>query len=223
MTLEAISERVARLERANRRLLGIVCLLSFGTVVLLGSAARNVNSGTVDARRLVLRDEQGRVQADLRASVDGPGLTLLDSRGVERLRLSTSEDGSTILSITTSQGQGTKRRIDLRAASDGWSALSLHDERGIERLSLGLAYDGEPRLTMFTPGSRPRISVGSDTSGRAEVIVYDISGSERGVLRSAPGGSTSLSLHNSEGVANFIANDEKHRAATSDSSNSERR
>ncbi len=145
------------------------------------------------------------MQADLRAIADKPGLVLLDSQGVERLRLSSSDDGSTVLSIITSEGQATKRRVDLRAASDGWSALSLLDEKDVERLRVGLAYDGEPRLRMNTTGGKSRISIGSDMSGRAEVIVHDGSGTERGVLRSAPGGSTSLSLYDSEGSAIFSA------------------
>jgi hypothetical protein len=205
MTLEEMGERIERLERGNRHLAGAACLLALGALAAVGWARGATSPGTVDARRIILRDGRGRIQGDLRASVGRPGLTLVDSEGVERLRLCCSDDGSTALSITTGRDSGTRRSIDLRAASDGWSALSLLDEKDVERLAIGLAYDGEPRLRMFTPGGKPRISIGSDTSGRAEVVIHDGGGTERGVLRAAPGGSTSLSLYDAEGTAVFTA------------------
>jgi hypothetical protein len=205
MTIEELGVRVEHIERGNRRLKEVACLLALGVLAALVSGRRGVCPGTVDARGIIVRDGRGGIQCDIRASLDRPGLVLLDSGGVERLRLCLSDDGSTVLSVTTGKDKGTRRRIDLRATSDGWSAVSLLDEKDVERLSIGLAYDGEPRLKMSTPDQRPRISIGSDTSGRAEVVVHDGGGSERGVLRSAPGGSTSFSLYDAGGASIFSA------------------
>lgn len=199
--------------------MGIACFLAMSALALFCWAARKVSPATIDAQRFILRDGRGRIQADLRATADKPGFVLLDAQGTERLRLCSSDDGSTVFSIVTSEGQGTKRRIELRAAADGWSALSLLDEKDVERLTVGLAYDGEPRLRMNTPGGKSRISIGSDMSGRAEVIVHDGSGTERGVLRSSPGGSTSFSLYDAEGNSIFSIPGENRSNGTSRPSN----
>jgi hypothetical protein len=204
MEPEALNERIRRLERSNRRLVATAALFAIGTFALVGTGAGRNGARTIDVERIFLRDPGGKLQAELRACKGESGIALFDPDEHERLRLRCSEDGSTNLSLTTGGSLGVERKIELRAGSDGWSSLSFTDAEG-ERLTLGLAYDGEPRLRMYTPDQRARVSLGSDLSGRAEFVIHDAGGAERGVMRAAPDGSTTLKLYDGEGRPIFCA------------------
>ncbi len=204
MEPEALAQRIGRIEGSNRRFLATAGLLAIGFLALICSGAGREKSRTIDVERILLRDRSGELQAELRACTGESGFALFDAKGNERLRLGCSGDGSTTLSIAASADRISNRRNCLRAGSDGWSTLSFSDAEG-ERLTLGLAYDGEPRLTMFTRDHKPRVSLGSDTSGGAELVIHDVSGDARGVLRAAPDGSPTLKLYGGEGHAVFSA------------------
>jgi hypothetical protein len=92
-----------------------------------------------------------------------------------------------------------------RVQPDGWTTLSFLDGAGGERLMAGLAYDGEPRVQMTTPGGRPRVTLGSDMSGRADLVLHDADGAERAVVRLAPGGEARLEIYDARGKNLFSA------------------
>ncbi len=207
-TSVSTAERIVRLERANRRLGAAVLALSvFAAGACLTGAGRDPVD-CLDARRITLRDEAGRVRAQFRADQDGPRLTFFDRRGAERLCIRCPDDGASVLSLGNGEGDRlTRRGIRLSAAPDGWSSLSFRDDNERERLTLGLAYDGEPRLRMFTREGRSRIGLGADMSGRADLVIHDSNGEERAAMRVAPGGSPNLILYDGRGDRIFSAHE----------------
>lgn len=202
--IDAMAERIGRLERANRRMAAALAasLLVGFAVVALGAGGHGAKD--IEAQRITLRDSSGEARAELGITPVGPRLIFFDAGGMERFCVEPAVDGCTVMRIATGEG-GSRRSITLRAAPDGWSTLSFSDDERRERLALGLAYDGEPRLRMYTPEGRSRVSLGSDMSGRAELVIHDTDGSERAVLKSGPGGPPSLDLYGGNGEPVFAA------------------
>lgn len=200
------AERLDRLERSNRRLTRAVAALTVLILAGLVISATREHPRTLDAERITLRDKAGKVRAEFIADRNGPRLTLFDAEGTERLGCHAADDGTTTLNFATSIQEGApSRTIKFRTALDGWSLLSFTDSAQQERLAVGLGYDGEPRLRMYTKDGRARVTLGSDMSGRVDCILHDASGSERAVIRSAPGGSATFTLYDGEGKALFQA------------------
>lgn len=205
-TNDATAERLDRLERANKRLTAALGLLGLVALIAVAVGATGQDARSLDAERITLRDEAGRVRAELVADKQGPSLTLFDAEAKERLRLHAADDGTTTLSLATpARGEVPSRSIAFRTALDGWSTLAFTDSAKQERLALGLGYDGEPRLRMYTKDGRARVSLGSDMSGRVDCILHDASGSERAVIRSGPGGAATFTVYDGEGKALFRA------------------
>lgn len=203
---EPTTKRLDRLERANRRLTAILCLL--GSVALAAAAigATRGHVRSLDAERVILRDRAGKVRAEFTAAGSGPGLMLFDADGRERLRLHAADDGTTTLSLATpASGHATRRSITFRSGLDGWSTVAFADSTRQERLAIGLGYDGEPRLRMYTKDGAARVTLGSDMSGRVDCILHDVNGSERAVMRSAPGGAATFTAYDDEGKPTFRA------------------
>ncbi len=204
---DSTAERIVRLERANRRLGAAVLALSVCAAGVCMSGAGRDPVGCLDARRITLRDEAGRVRARFSADGDGARLTFYDRQGAERLGIRCPDDGESVLKLATgAEDRLARRGIELRAAPDGWSSLTFCDEER-ERLTLGLAYDGEPRLRMFTREGKSRLGLGADMSGRADLVIHDTNGDERAVMRVAPGGSPNLILYDGRGDRIFTAHE----------------
>jgi len=83
---QALTERVEKLERQNRRLkqAGAVALIISAAVLLMGQASPN---RTVEANEFILKDEGGTVRGRLHMGADGPLLALLDANGQVRAQL----------------------------------------------------------------------------------------------------------------------------------------
>jgi hypothetical protein len=80
-SVEALANRVAKLESQNRRLkkTGIVALLFAAAVIVMGQANTD---HTIDARGFVLKDEASNVRATLFVDADGvTRFTLRDAKG----------------------------------------------------------------------------------------------------------------------------------------------
>jgi len=77
-----IDQRIARLERENRRLKigGLVLLLGFASVFLAGFAPRPP-ANEFRARRFVVVDHEGRIVAELRSAPRGPSLRFYNAEG----------------------------------------------------------------------------------------------------------------------------------------------
>ncbi len=200
--VEVMTGRIERLERSLRRLAALTAVLGVGAVLLCCLGVRRDAARSIDAEQITVRDRCGRIRGVLNAGADGPRLTFYGRGGAERLRIECPDGGDGLLRLAGGEDDAPRRRIHLRAGRDGWSTLSFSDARQ-ERLTLGLAYDGEPRLRMYTAGGRSRVGVGSDMSGRAELVIHDGRGDERAVMRVAPGGSPSLTLYDDSGKPIF--------------------
>jgi hypothetical protein len=148
--LEALSQRLERLERANwrwRRLAG-TALAVLAIAVLLGATAskKAKSPAEVRAQRLVLVDKADQTRAELRlGSDDQPALVLADTAGNHRLMLTLSKYGEPTLSFADAGGT---RRLLLSLDLYG-TVLRLTDDAGNPRATLVVPSAGEPELELL--------------------------------------------------------------------------
>jgi hypothetical protein len=106
--MDSLEDRLARLERQNRRLraaCGFAVLLALGAVAAHARlpAARAerplIEASTLDASRLVIRDQAGRPRLILGVEKQGPGITFLEANGRTHafLNVTSGELGRTVL------------------------------------------------------------------------------------------------------------------------------
>ncbi|QDV39448.1 hypothetical protein ElP_74150 (plasmid) [Tautonia plasticadhaerens] len=90
---DATAERLDRLERSNRRILVVLCLLGSATLVAVGAVGTGARSP--DGDRITLRDRGVALRAMPTGRV-GAEPRLFDEDGGERLRIGTPDDGPAV-------------------------------------------------------------------------------------------------------------------------------
>src|SRR3954463_12123126 len=105
--VDAILQRLNRLERENR-LLKRVALLGFAGVILLAAFGAKLADGpkVVEAERFIVRDPQGVERAAFGIQDDGISrLTLSDGKGASKAMLSVTKDGEAVLNLVRKGGK----------------------------------------------------------------------------------------------------------------------
>ncbi len=150
--IDALAERVNRLERENRRLkqCGLALLSLAGVGLLMGQAAPRAN--VVQAQRVVIVDEEGNERIVMAAAKDQANIFLKNGRGQSSVVLSVAKD-SAGLSVTDAEG---KMRVNL--AKDlrpgGGAGLWLYDELGNPRYVAGVDRRG-PNIILLDENGKP--------------------------------------------------------------------
>lgn len=124
--MDTVVQRLARVERENRRLkrLGGLMLLGFTAVVLMGQTK---GARVVEAEKFVLRDPTGKVRASLSTLPDSSvGFAILSADG-KSLSLSAEGDGTMGL---TMYDKSKKLRAEIFTLADGSGGLALYDASG---------------------------------------------------------------------------------------------
>jgi hypothetical protein len=193
--LEELVQRVAVLERDNRRLrrLGVAALLVLGALGVLAqarprlpvAAAAPAGAREVEVERLILRDAAGRLGATLGWQADrSPALTLYGA------------DGRTA-------------RVTLTVGADDAPGLALFDAAGRPRATLALfraeaapagsgARDPSPALALYDATGRARAAL-TAAGDAARLDLADRTGEPRAVLRARADGEPALELRDGEG------------------------
>lgn len=142
--LDRLEQHCLRVDRTNRRLKAcIVALASLGAAGLLGGAAKFADEPeTIEVKRLVLRDQAGKVRADL--TVDDRKnvvLFLMDEGGNKPIALGVTANGRPTMGLTLG---GTNRQITLAFTPLQTAGLTLYDEKLTPRAQLSTSRDGTP-------------------------------------------------------------------------------
>ncbi len=177
-TMEAVVQRLDRVERENRRLkkAGVAILAGIAGVVLMGQAKPSTVAKVVEAEKFVLRDTAGKIRGELK--VDGGSTFLILNDENERSRFQAfvySKGGSLNLF-----GEG-KSRATLRSSSGG--SLNLHDSAGKDRVKLFVVFDnpylffkdksGKHRFTVSFTGGMPHLAL-RDKDGKTISSLPDL-------------------------------------------------
>jgi hypothetical protein len=179
-TMEALVERLNRLERENQRWRWLVtvtlAVMALG-VVLVQTTSAKVGK-VLEAERFVLRDADGTSRAEL-GVMDGASILLLnDKDGKPGVALSVLPDGPRTVSLLDKDG---KIRSVLTARADGDSGLRLFDKNRMHRASLDVKADGRPILRLAPEKSKdPReelvVSKKTSSAGPTAAPPFRVSG-----------------------------------------------
>jgi len=181
MTIEELSARLERVERANRRMraLGAAALLVLAGLVTAGFA--NSTWRDVKHDRIEIVDKQGKTRIRLSADDDGsPWIVLSDIHGGTGVSLSVSPDKTPFLKLSGPADIGSailmvgkdadpKLLLSGSKFTDESAALSLGSQGPGLRISAGKgkgsasvsALGGDPALLVFDKDGRIRSVVGS--------------------------------------------------------------
>ncbi len=120
-TWEALTDRVGKLERQNRRMnqMGAVVLILAAAVLLMGQASPQ---RTVEANEFILRDGNGKVRARLSSQLGVAGIAFYDENGSERAELSVNSSSQR---LTFYDPPDRKIKAELNAS---FPSLTLFDE-----------------------------------------------------------------------------------------------
>jgi len=189
-TVDALSERLDRLERENlwlKRIGGgaiavLLAMVGFGT-----NAFRAPKQ--ISAEKFVMTDTNGRARATLALGRDGgPALTLLDPHGNDQVSLSASNDGSSNLQYFHNRSL----RASLSNITGIGASVNLLNRSPRSRAEMFMTEDGSSGVSF----NRERRGVGMNVQldGTSKVSLTDRDGEERAGMIVTPNGSlTNLS------------------------------
>lgn len=133
-SMENLTQRLDRLERANRSLkrVGAAVALGIAAVALMGQV--RTAGRVVEAEQFVLRDTSGKTRGGLAVRPDGRVLLgLADKNGEDRAEINVLPDGSAVLALTD---QDRKAGAALYVRHDRTVGLNLLDQNGKHRVEV---------------------------------------------------------------------------------------
>lgn len=201
-SLDAIfTDRLARLERENRRVkrLAIGSIAGLTLVALLAAANVPVADILV-TKKLVVRDEQGkdRIVLDLgaKAGTLEPRVALLDEAGAERVALTLRAGNEPLFSLKDPTGN-TNYRIE--SSGEGEIGSFIMQDQKIRSL-IGISKAGDAGIVLNDGEEVPRIKVAAKAGGDSGLAMQGPDGESRLALESGPDGRVNLGIRDSNGV-----------------------
>jgi len=160
--LQAIEQRLARLEQHNVLLRGLMFGLVLLVVVLVVSSttvtAQDDKATSLKARSFVVTDERGEKRATLGLAKEGVGLVFYDAKGKAEAVLGSTSDGTNLSFFQ----EGT-RRLMLQL-KDGSPLVRLYDEQGKGGVALQVS-KGRPALVLLADGDDTQAALALFESG----------------------------------------------------------
>jgi hypothetical protein len=186
LSLEALADRIDRLEAQNRRLKQVALSVALASSVLAMVGFKLArNPSQVEAERFVVKDARGNMRASLSLREGEPTLALFDSRGREQVLLRSAPDHASTLEFY----QRGHLRMALESSTAGASQLTMLDSD--HQLAAGLYVwpEGSSGLALNRGQAGARLAVKND--GTASLGFADPEGTARGGLMMGLQGSVS--------------------------------
>jgi hypothetical protein len=137
--IQALADRIAALERANRRQRVLLFAVVLSACVVVSASYTSAQStDPLRVRGLVVEDENGRQRIVLgrmdsaSASTRGLGMRINDATGAERFGLSLNDQGTIGMGFDAPPGTGDDRnreRINIVADNEGGAFIAMKDRR----------------------------------------------------------------------------------------------
>lgn len=170
-----VNERLARIERENRRMkmVGALMLALIAGVFLLAQTTPPTVQETVMAKSFTLVDGSGNIRAALAVKDDGSaGLRYYDLEGKPRAFFDIGADGSPYLGFF----KDGKPRATFSTLADGTPGLWVYDKDGEGRAFLCTNEDGSPGLSLFDKDGKVRGAFGVLADGTPTLAFFDKDG-----------------------------------------------
>jgi hypothetical protein len=181
MSRLTLEERVAQLERQNRRLkLGglaaIVMLVALNVGLFMAAFAASIPRGVVSASRLVVHDGAAPQRAILQVKgvggpLEGPELALLDSNGHVQATLKAFGPVSELVLSDRERSMNAMLLVE-----PSGPRVVLNSQHVQQQVALGIWRDG-PALLLSDGDDRARISLRITPQG-PELVLVDAKGNE---------------------------------------------
>jgi hypothetical protein len=174
-TIQALTERVAKLEAQNLRYrkAGIAALVVASAVALMGQAR---TSRILEANEFVLKDNSGTVRARLSMeTTNRPTLTFYRDKTHISASLAGGDEPFLILSRA-----GTNEQVQL-GANRGFYGLGLYEEQIRAGLSV---QNGNPGIELYDKSGKPRVAIESGETGES-ILLGGTAGKEFATLWNA--------------------------------------
>jgi hypothetical protein len=144
LDIQAVLERLEKLEKQNRQVKRAITLLMILVSCLVLTSAAAHKGRTLEARQIALKDEDGNTRAVLGMRSAGPGLELYDANGIKvQALLAVLRTGPT---LGFYDADGTTRVL-LGVTPKG-ATLAFNDAEGKVRAEMGFSADA-PHVTFF--------------------------------------------------------------------------
>lgn len=171
----ALTERLERLERSNRRWRRLVAgLLMAGASAAIVGARQAEKPGVVEAERFVLKGRDGKTRATLREMPDGRAvLAFFDRQGANRLLVGTNVHNEPVVGLLGHDGQD---RLVLVLDPEGIAKLNLRDDGARPRIVLGVRPGGEAVQTFFGHDGHGQLELAISRDGAPQVKIQSPGG-----------------------------------------------
>jgi hypothetical protein len=198
---DSLDVRLGRLERQCRRWrwAGLIFAIIVGTPVLALLVAFVTLDGTREAKRVLIRDKDGRIRIDMGTWKDGtPRLLFAGASGKPRLEIRVGTDEAPMMEMLDESGKvrlsmvvgkegptlnlndkEEKARLTMMSAGDSMSGVVLYDMRGKLRAMLSIEENGSPVLRFTDSDEKPRMAIVVDTDSLPSLGMIDKDGKIR--------------------------------------------
>lgn len=165
--VKALTERLDRLERQNRKLrLGLLgTAVTAALCLLVGAVSTEIGDGTfktVEAQKLAIVDGDGKERLVLELDAGEPALTMLNHAGMQQVYLGISENwnDSAYLSVCSRRENGSVDKQAVLVATKSQTGASAFDQKPLPGNAQLVLYDLAPQHKLAAGRHLVRISSG---------------------------------------------------------------
>jgi hypothetical protein len=214
--IQALTERLARVEKQNRRLKNLMGTVGFALLVLFLNGqlhqrveAANGAGQVLETQGLHIKDPSGRLRASIDASDKSVAIVFYDTTGQQQLAIVAGSDAT---GVTLSHSG--KTRLALAVSKDGDANLIFADSKS-PRAMLALTHDG-PSLNFYNPEGDNRGSLFATDSSWGLVLYNPDSSKGAAFIVSGLGSAAMLMNKKGYGGIAAMASEEANYLAVSD-------
>jgi hypothetical protein len=174
MTIEDLSARLEKVERANRRMraAGVAALVLLAAGAAIGQTAPAAKE--IRAERFTVVDREGRERVLLATQPNGTyGFWLIGRNGKPSGTFGQPEGGVPAISL---RDDDDNTRLSLMATVDGTAGLCLYDKKGTRRGEFFSMLGGPSALTLADRSGRTRVVLGVDEHDVSGLAIEDKDG-----------------------------------------------
>ena len=197
-----IANRLSRLEKSNRgwKLFFSITIAALTSIAVLGARPAGT-AESIDAREIVLSDQNGKPRIIMSVTDRGPVIEFKSRAGTTRLLMGLvggpGDEGAPYVNFCQASGMarftmGVTKEVTKDGNEDEHPYWTLHNKRGLPRLSMGtesdcasfLNFDADnPGVNAPADGARvllgeSRLALGVDEEGTPFLITRDKNGRE---------------------------------------------
>jgi hypothetical protein len=175
-TVQALAERVARLEAQNRRFrkAAIAALIAVSAVAVMGQSR---SSRVLEANEFVLKDDTGTVRARLSMeATNRPTLSFYGQKNHIPVSLAGGDEPFLVLSRAR-----TNELVQL-GANRSFYGLGLYEKEIRAGLSV---QNGNPGIELYDEAGKPQVSIEADKNNREFITLGGTAGKESAMLWNA--------------------------------------